>query len=177
MSEATKTGRKPNTQPNGLVPALSVEVFLGDEALGAIQVPQDEFLSKNGNVLFHGRIARGWQLPGDPSETLGALRFVVNGQEATRSETGVHLTAPRTNKDGKTIPNTGGELIVAHTSIQDLTVDQTGQDFMVNVFAKKVRAKAGKEQHYSLRVQGMPKAIGTPGVQVVGEVSGLLVTS
>lgn len=180
MSVTTTTGRKPNVQPNGLVSHLTIEVFLGDQALGAITAPQEDMLSKSGNVLYRGRIRSGWQLPGDPSETLAALRFVVNGVEAHQSDTGVHLTSPSVRKDkvtgvSKEIPGTGGELIVCNTSVIDASTDGSGVRQIINVFAKRLKAKAGKDLGYSLRVQNLP--IGQPGEQVIGEVTGLVVTS
>lgn len=177
MADATN-GRKPNTQPNGLIPHLTVEVLFNGEPLGAIQVPQDPFLSKNGNVLFTGRIARGWTLPGTPEEALEALSFLVNGKEAKRSEKGVNVTAPTKDaKTGRDRPGSGGELLVSHSSIVDVSAaDDVETDFIVNIHAKKLKAKAGKEQGFQLRVQGMPKAIGVPGPQVVGEVSGLVLS-
>lgn len=176
----TKPKRLPNPQPNGIIPSLSIEVLLDGQALGAIGVPQDPFLSKSGNVLFYGKVARGWTLPdfpGGAEEALAALGFVVNGHIAKQSEKGVHLTPPQV-RDGKEVAGSGGELIVAHTAILDVsTVEADETAYMVNLFAKKVKAKAGKEQHYGLRVQGMPRAIGTPGVQIVGDMSGLLVVT
>lgn len=172
-TETSKTGRKPNTQPNGFLPSLPVEIFLGDEALGAIQVQQDALLSKKGNVLYHARITRGWVLP---DGALDILAFKVNGVDAVRSAKGVHLSAPRVRAaTGQVIPGTGGEPLVAHTAILNASVDDE-VDYMVNIFVKRLREKAGKDQGHSLRIQGMPKAVGVPGQQIVaGDITGLAI--
>lgn len=176
MADANKTGRKPNTQPNGLIPALIVEVFLAGSSIGAIQAPQEDLLSAKGNTLFHGRISRGWTLPGEAAEALAALSFTVNGVEAKRSEKGVYVTSPSIDtRTGKIRTGSGGELLVAHTAFVDVSASDENVTYMVNVIAKQLKAKAGVSQGFQLRVAGIPKAVGTPGPQVVGSVSGLLV--
>ncbi len=181
MSDTTtKPKRLPRTtQGDSLVPALVVEVFLNDEQIGAIEAPQEDLLSKNGNVLFRGAVSRGWRLPGEVAETLSALSFKVNGLDAKASEKGVHLTAPRTSeKTGKVIPDSGGEHIVSHFIMLDASTTDEPAEFMVNLHAKKIKkAKAGQDQGYSLRVQAFPKGSGAAaGPQVVGSVSGLTVS-
>lgn len=176
MVAATRSKRPVNTiGATTHLPALAVEIFLDGEALGAITVPQEDFLSKNGNVLYRGIIKRGLKLP---DGALTALSFTVNGVECTKSaadaasESGFHLSAPRKRADGTDIPNTGGEPMVTFSA----TVDAAeGEPYMILVVVKRLSPKAGKDQGHQLRVQGMPRAIGVSGPQVIGEVTGRLV--
>lgn len=181
MSTTTKPTRAPRTtQGDTLVPNLTVEILFNGEVLGSIEAPQEDLLSKSGNVLFDGRVNRGWRLPGEVTEALNALSFRVNGAEAKRSEKGVNLTAPRTNvKTGAIIAGSGGEHIVSHSAfINASSVEGETVEYMVNVHAKKIKAlKAGEDQGYQLRVQGLPKGVGrAAGPQVVGSVDGLTIS-
>lgn len=179
MADATtKPGRVPNTQPNAFVPGLAVEIFLDGEALGALQVPQAANLSKSGNVLFYGAIKRGWQLPGEATDVLPRLTFKVNGVDAALSAQGLHLSAPRTRKDGTVIPNSGNEPMVTHWAIVDTAKGDETEEHMVLVIVKRLHPKNGKDQGFSLRVQSAPRALGrAAGPQVVGDFEGLLVVS
>ncbi len=181
MSTTTTPTRAPRTtQGDTLVPALSVEILFNGEPLGSIEAPQEDLLSKSGNVLFNGRVNRGWRLPGETTEALNALSFRVNGVEAKRSDKGVNLTAPRVNAStGKVVANSGGELIVSHSAFVNVSKDEDAPiEFMVNVHAKKIKAlKAGEDQGFQLRVQGMPKGVGrAAGPQIVGSVDGLTIS-
>jgi hypothetical protein len=175
----TKAQRLPRTtQGVDLVPAIAIEISFDGTVLGSIEAPQEDFLSKGGNVLYNGRISRGWMLPGTPEEALNALSFKANGVEMKRSEKGVNLTAPRTDRNGKVIPNSGGELLVSHSTILNCsTVEGEVAEFMVNVHAKKIKAlRKGEDQGFQLRVQGFPKGVGrVGGPQIVGSFDGLTV--
>lgn len=178
----TEAKRLPKTtQGDLLVPALIVEIFFHGDLLGAIEAPQEDLLSKSGNVLYRGAINRGWRLgDGNVSETLAALSYRVNGVDATMSAKGVNLTAPRTSKKtGLVIAGSGGEHIVSHTAfINASSVEGETVDYMVNVHALKIKdLKAGQDQGFKLRVQGLPKGVGrAAGPQVVGTVDGLTIS-
>lgn len=174
VAEATKsrTGRLPNTQPNGFIPELAVEISLDGTPLGSIAVPQDEFLSKSGNVLFRGGITKGWKLPGETNDVLHALTFKVNGVDARESASGVHLSAPRVNRTTNLpVRGTGGEPMVAH--IANVSASDESSDQMVTIIVKKLHAVKGNDMGFSLRVNTMPRAVAGP--QVRGEVEGLLI--
>lgn len=175
MTTATeqKAVRLPNDQINTLIPALPVEISFGGNVLGSVTAPQEELLSKSGNVLFRGAIKRGWKLPGEVSEALTALAFIVNGVAASVASTGLTKSAPRKRRDGSTIPNTGGEPMISHFAMVPVA---DGVEYMVNIRVKKLHAKAGVDQGYSLSISGIPRGEGFgAGVQVIGEVEGLVV--
>lgn len=174
----TKAPKVPNTKgATTHIPALSVEIAFNGETLGSIEAPQSEFLSKSGNVIFGGRINRGWMLPGSPEEALKALSFKVNGVDAKPSEKGVYLTSPRLDKQNRVIAGSGGELLVAHSQIVDVSADsESVVNYMVTLIVKHLKAKGGQDQGFQLRVQGIPQMTGRPsGPQVVGTVSGLTI--
>lgn len=171
----SKNGRAPNVQPNNHSPELVIEVLFDGKPLEAngkaavVRVAQDPFLSKAGNVLYFARISKGWKLP---EGALEKLSFVVNGNPAHISAAGVHDSAPRLDKSNRAIAGTGGDPMVTHTIITECA---EGVDYMVNIITKQLPPKAGKGQGHSLRIQGVPKAVGrTAGPQVVGDVEGLV---
>lgn len=176
MSDATsvttsKSGRLPNPQPNDYLPKLDVEVFLGGEALGAITVPQDTFLSKNGNVLYRAIIRKGLRLPGEVADVLNALTYKVNGEDAAITARGIHTSAPRIDKADKVVPNTGGDPMVTHFAMVEVADDT---QYMLLIVVKHLGVVKGTDQGYQLRVQANPRAVGVPGVDI-GEVTGLLI--
>jgi hypothetical protein len=171
---SSNTARTPNVQPNNLKPSVTVEVFLDGESQGEVVVPQDDLLSKSGNIIFSGIIKRGLRLPED---CLSRLSFAIDGEMIAISKRGVCLSSPRKDKDGHDVAGTGNEPMVSHWGIVDVG-NYEAEEFGFTVTVKRLHDVKAVDQGHSLRVQGIAKLVPRArGPQVIGQVSGLTVAT
>lgn len=161
MAVATRYQKKqgPDTRvlnnTGDLWPAtVVVTVFLEGEEVGPVNCIQGAKLSDKGNVTYKGAIAGGWELDGEPTETLGLLSFVANGKRLRVGAEGVHQSSNR----NPTVFHSGG------IELRPKTGDPKG-------YSVRVRATYSvKEEAYSLYVDVWPVAPGPRGPQVIGSV-------
>lgn len=175
MATATQSNtRKPNTGDNKLPTSLSLAVSLNGADIGGITLLQNDYLSDAGNVTYVASVKKGWKLPGDPTEALEALGFAVNGIDAVRHDSGVHLSAPKVSKrTGRVIAGSGGNPTVGFSVVIPVTdADGESRNYMAQVYATFLQ----KEQSYNLTARAFPQGAGrAAGPQVKGEVTGLII--
>lgn len=153
-SKAVDT-RALNVQPNNWPEALVVTVFLEGEEVGPVEAIQGKKLSPNGAVTYKGAIAGGWELEGEPTETLRQLSFVSNGVDLKIGAEGVHQAE-------------SGNPTVFLSGVVEL------KPFSGQAVRYSVRVRATyvvKDEAYCLHVESWPAPVGAPrGPQVVGRV-------
>lgn len=173
-TQATTTTRKPNTGDNKLPSDLTLAVSLSGSEAGAITMVQNDFLSDAGNVTYIGSIRKGLKLPGTPTEALEALGFSVNGIDAVRHDSGVHLSAAKVSKrTGRVIAGTGGNPTVGFSVVVPVEdADGESRNYMAQVYVTFLQ----KEQSFNLTARAFPQGAGrAAGPQVKGEVTGLII--
>lgn len=92
MDAAQKEDTRPaNPGPaiNGMPAELELAIWVDDEHIGTLGIPQNDKLSANNNVTYTGGI-QGWVLEGDFTATLMGVSIIANGTALKRSGAGVH---------------------------------------------------------------------------------------
>lgn len=154
-SKSAPDTRKPNLQPNAMPANVIVTVFLDGEEVGPVEIPQNAKLSPSDNVTYRGGISGGWELDGEPTETLGLLTFVAQGTRLSVGTEGVHQSKSKNPT-------------VFHSGVVELEVNGgEPRRYSVRLYA----TYSVKHEGYSLSIDAWPAPVGQPrGPQVVGTI-------
>jgi hypothetical protein len=154
--------RKPNFTPNHLPMAVVFTVLFGGIELGTVEAPQGPKLSDKGNISFMGGIKEGWELGEGWMDALAKLSFTANGVLLKVAESGVH-----TSESGN--PTVGHFGVI---TLPSALAEGEGSRYRAEVYATWLVKKGS----FSLSTRAFVHVSPAAGPQVVGEVSGLVVS-